>query len=54
MPNAWTTIWYHLFCSIFNNINSRSGDTGNGSGGVGDGGIGDLIGNLFNSDGGGG
>ena len=34
--------------SIFNNINSRSGDTGNGSGGVGD-----LIKNLFNSDGGG-
>ena len=34
--------------SIFNNINSRSGDTGNGSGGVGD-----LIKNLFSSDGGG-
>ena len=38
---------------IFSTINSRSGDTGNGSGGSGDGGIGDLIGNLFNSDGGG-
>ena len=35
---------------IFSNINSRSGDTGNGS----DGGVGDLIKNLFNSDGGGG
>ena len=33
---------------IFSNINTRSGDTGNGSGGVGD-----LIKNLFSSDGGG-
>ena len=35
---------------IFNNINSRSGDTENGNGG----GVGDLIKNLFDSDGGGG
>ena len=39
---------------IFSTINSRSGDTGNGSGGAGEGGVGDLIKKLFNSDGGGG